>query len=90
MGVPYLSELVGVLHFSELVGVLHFSELVGVPYFFLNLWVSLIFLLEAECQAMAGTGFMDATPEQRLALLERIDREQKDYMDSKADDAPAH
>lgn len=46
--------------------------------------------LEAECQAAAGTGFMAAKPQQRLALLERIDREQKQYMDSKPNDAPAH
>ena len=35
-------------------------------------------------------GFMAAQADQRLALLEDFDREQKSYMDSKAQDAPAH
>jgi len=35
-------------------------------------------------------GFMGAQPEQRLALLEDFDREQKGYMDSKAKEAPVH
>jgi hypothetical protein len=34
--------------------------------------------------------FMAATPQQRLARLEQVDRDQKAYMDGKADDAPAH
>src|SRR5438034_7855049 len=34
--------------------------------------------------------FMTATPAQRLALLERLDREQKAYMDARARGAPAH
>jgi hypothetical protein len=34
--------------------------------------------------------FMTATPAQRLALLERLDREQKTYMDARARGAPAH
>jgi len=34
--------------------------------------------------------FMAAKPAERLALLERLDREQKTYMDGKADGAPAH
>lgn len=32
--------------------------------------------LERECRRVNGVGFMAATPPQRLALLERIDREQ--------------
>jgi hypothetical protein len=36
--------------------------------------------LEAASVAMHGVGFIDATPEQRLALLERLDAEQYDYM----------
>ncbi len=34
--------------------------------------------------------FMAATPAQRLALLERVDREQKVYMDAREQGAPAH
>jgi hypothetical protein len=35
--------------------------------------------------------FMEATPAQRLALLERLDREQKAYMDARhGEDTPAH
>jgi hypothetical protein len=40
--------------------------------------------LEAECEEMHGMGFMAATPQQRLALLERLDREQKEYMDERS------
>jgi hypothetical protein len=36
--------------------------------------------LERECRTQHGTGFMTATPEQRRTLLERLDREQHDYM----------
>lgn len=39
---------------------------------------------------LAEGSFMAAKPAERLALLERLDREQKTYMDGKADDAPAH
>ena len=35
-------------------------------------------------------GFMAATPAQRLASLERLDREQKTYMDTRERGAPAH
>jgi len=35
-------------------------------------------------------GFMTATPAQRLAQLEQLDREQKAYMDSRARGAPPH
>src|SRR6267143_2714584 len=34
--------------------------------------------------------FMAATPPQRLALLEKLDREQKAYMDTRARGAPPH
>ena len=34
--------------------------------------------------------FMAATPQQRLARLEQLDREQKAYMDAKKDDNPPH
>jgi len=34
--------------------------------------------------------FMAATPQQRLARLEQLDREQKAYMDAKKDDDPPH
>jgi hypothetical protein len=33
---------------------------------------------------------LTATPAQRLALLERLDREQKTYMDARERGAPAH
>jgi len=35
-------------------------------------------------------GFMTKTPAQRLAFLEQLDREQKAYMDTRAQGAPAH
>jgi glucoside 3-dehydrogenase (cytochrome c) hitch-hiker subunit len=40
--------------------------------------------LDAACRQMHKTRFMAATPAQRLALLEQIDREQKAYMDDRA------
>lgn len=40
--------------------------------------------VEEECQEMHGVGFMQATPEQRTALLEQLDREQKEAMDARA------
>src|SRR5690606_18606152 len=40
--------------------------------------------LNAECEEMHGVGFMEATPEQRLTLLEQLDREQKAAMDARA------
>lgn len=36
------------------------------------------------------SGFMAKTPEQRLAQLEQLDREQKDYQDKKKRDDPPH
>jgi hypothetical protein len=41
--------------------------------------------LNAACQQMHGTSFMEATPEQRLALLEQLDQEQMDYMEARAE-----
>src|SRR6266513_731261 len=35
-------------------------------------------------------GFMTKTPAQRLAFLEQLDREQKAYMDTRQQSAPAH
>jgi hypothetical protein len=46
--------------------------------------------LNDECVAETGASFMSASPEQRLTLLERIDREQQEYMDDRAEDAPVH
>src|SRR6266581_2102125 len=37
-----------------------------------------------------AAAFMAATPAQRLAQLERVDREQKAYMDARERGAPAH
>ncbi|HEX6630007.1 MAG TPA: gluconate 2-dehydrogenase subunit 3 family protein [Gemmatimonadaceae bacterium] len=39
--------------------------------------------LDEECRKATGTSFMEATPQQRLALLERLDREQKAHMDAR-------
>ena len=39
--------------------------------------------LDTACRQMHKTGFMAATPAQRLALLEQIDKEQKAYMDDR-------
>jgi hypothetical protein len=46
--------------------------------------------LDAACQTMHRVSFMEASPAQRLALLEQLDREQKAYMDARATDAPSH
>ena len=47
--------------------------------------------LDEACKAMHHAPFLDATPPQRLALLEQLDREQKAYMDARhGDDTPAH
>jgi len=46
--------------------------------------------LNAAARTKHNAAFMAATPEQRLALLEELDRQQKSYMDAKAEDAPAH
>ena len=39
--------------------------------------------LDEESRTMHGVGFMEATPAQRLALLERLDREQKTHSDAR-------
>jgi hypothetical protein len=39
--------------------------------------------LDAESRKVNGAGFIDATPAQRLALLERLDREQKAQADAR-------
>jgi hypothetical protein len=39
--------------------------------------------LQNECRRMHNHGFMEATPEQRLALLEKLDRDQKAHMDAR-------
>jgi hypothetical protein len=44
--------------------------------------------LERECRTQHDTDFMTATPEQRHALLERLDREQYDYMRGPKADTP--
>lgn len=41
-------------------------------------------------KALNDAGFMAATPAQRLARLEQLDRDQKTYMDARARGAPAH
>ena len=47
--------------------------------------------LDEASKAMHHAAFLDATPPQRLALLEQLDREQKAYMDARhGDDTPAH
>lgn len=39
--------------------------------------------LDEESRTAHGVGFMEATPAQRLALLERLDREQKTHSDAR-------
>lgn len=39
--------------------------------------------LDEESQRMNGAGFMQATPQQRLALLEKLDRDQKSHSDAR-------
>lgn len=43
--------------------------------------------VEQRCREMHGAGFMQATAQQRLALLEQLDREQKTEMDRRAGQA---
>ena len=47
-------------------------------------------IFRAGMRQLEQASFMAAKPAERLARLERLDREQKAYMDGKADDAPAH
>ncbi len=46
--------------------------------------------LERASQALNGTDFVSATPTQRHALLERLDREQYDYMHTPAANVMSH
>ncbi|HEX5787569.1 MAG TPA: gluconate 2-dehydrogenase subunit 3 family protein [Woeseiaceae bacterium] len=46
--------------------------------------------LNDESVAENGKDFMDASPAERLALLQRLDREQQEYSSNQAEDAPAH
>lgn len=46
--------------------------------------------LERACTEAHGHSFMSATPEERLSLLEKLDREQYDYMEAREDNAPVH
>jgi hypothetical protein len=46
--------------------------------------------LDDRCREMHGATFLAATPEQRLALVEALDAEQKRYMDEHRDAEPAH
>ena len=46
--------------------------------------------LEEACRKAHNTGFMTASPEQRLKLLEGLDQEQHTYQKDKKDDAPTH
>lgn len=46
--------------------------------------------LNEACQKAHGTAFTKAAPAQRLALLEGIDRDTKQYMDAKKPDEPTH
>jgi drug/metabolite transporter superfamily protein YnfA len=39
--------------------------------------------LNAECERMHGVAFMEASPQQRLQLLEQLDRDQKTHMDAR-------
>lgn len=46
--------------------------------------------LEEACKAKCTTGFMQATPEQRTALLTELDKEQHEYQKTKKPDQPQH
>ena len=46
--------------------------------------------LEEACTKMHGTSFLSATPAQRLALLEKIDAEQVQYMKGRENGDSAH
>lgn len=47
-------------------------------------------MLEDACRAGYGTGFVEASAADRLALLERLDSEQHAYMRTHADGQPVH
>jgi hypothetical protein len=46
--------------------------------------------LEDECRDMHGKAFMSVTPDQRLALLRKLDAEQLQFMRTERRDEPAH
>jgi hypothetical protein len=46
--------------------------------------------LEEACKATCATGFMHATPEQRITLLTALDREQHAYQKTKTPEQPPH
>ena len=46
--------------------------------------------IDAQCRAEFGVGFIAASPVQRTSLLERLDREQYEYMSSRRGGAPVH
>lgn len=46
--------------------------------------------LDGKSKKEIGKGFMDATPQQRTALLTRLDKEQKDWQEKKPAEAPNH
>ena len=46
--------------------------------------------LERECSEATGQSFVSATPAQRLSVLDRLDREQYDYMQAREDEEPVH
>lgn len=46
--------------------------------------------VDRQSTQMYGSGFMSATPAQRLALIERLDAEQVAWTQTNPEDAPAH
>ena len=46
--------------------------------------------LDDASRKASGKSFMEASPQERLTLLESVDREQKKYMDDRKDGAPSH
>jgi hypothetical protein len=46
--------------------------------------------LDDASRKASNKAFMEATPQERLTLLDSIDREQKTYMDDRKDGAPSH
>lgn len=46
--------------------------------------------LDDASRKASGKSFMEASPQERLTLLESLDREQKKYMDDRKDGAPSH
>jgi hypothetical protein len=46
--------------------------------------------LEDASQSLYGATFLSARPDQRLELLEQVDREQMEYMAARREDEPVH